>query len=171
MARQSAIRALGQIKTINSRLILSNLILNEPNPAVRLQVIQMVEPTDNKIERKILAVAVNDPSQWIRATAYTKILDSNDPSVQAEAFKAINDEAIGVRLHVLDVMRASGRASYRPALSRALEDKTPEVRAAAIRAWAGQQGSVSESEVASVREDTDPMVKAAYAELARAKGF
>lgn len=170
-ARWHAVRALGQINTQSSNIILASMILQEPDPVIRREIVAKADPSVDFVARRMLYAAVNDTSQWVRGTAYARLIDSADRSVLSEALNGVKDDAVGVRLMLLGLMRDRAKESYRPALRQAVVDTVSSVRAAALRAFATQPGPVDPNEVKNTFTDKDPEVRAALLDLAKAKGF
>ncbi|MBS1724367.1 MAG: hypothetical protein JSS66_15600 [Armatimonadetes bacterium] len=170
-ARLESVRALSNIKSTSSNIIMAAMLLSEPVAAVRLEIARRADPSIELVARRLNYTAVNDPSQWVRAVSYGRLIDSQDKNVLTEALKGVRDDAVGVRLYLLEEMRTRAKESYRPALRIAVVDPNPNVRAAALRAFATQPGPVEADEVRNTFTDQDPAVKAALAELVRAKNI
>jgi HEAT repeat protein len=170
-ARLAAARALAAIKEESADVILIAMMANEPDPGVRMVIAQSANLENALVNRRLLFAALNDESQWVRATCLLRLIQSPDPKTRQEAFQGLRDPAVGVRLLLLDAMTKDPDEAFRPALRAAVTDRDPRVRAAALRAFAAQPGPVSKAEVANAANDLDPDVAAAYAELVKAKGL
>jgi hypothetical protein len=72
---------------------------------------------------------------------------------------------------VIDWMRAIPGEAHLPSLKLALSDTSYRVRASALRALAVQPGALKAEDVAAVAADPYPAVRAALAELAKAKSL
>jgi HEAT repeat protein len=170
-ARLEAVRALAAIKEESADVILIAMMANEPEPGVRVAIAKSANLENNLVNRRLLFAALNDESQWVRATCLLRLIQSPDAKIRREAFQGVRDPAIGIRLALLAAMAEDPDDSYRPALRVAVTDREARVRAAALRAFATQPGPVSKAEVANVANDPDVEVAAAYAALAKAKGL
>ncbi len=170
-ARLESARALGMIRSNTASIIMAAMLLSEPSPVVRLEIVKRADVSVELVSKRILYTAVNDSSQWVRAEAYVSLIDSKDKFIQDEALKGVRDDAVGVRLHILNVMQQRAQESYRPALRIAVIDKNSSVRAAALKAFATQPGPVDPNEVKNTFEDKNPEVREALENLAKIKGF
>lgn len=170
-ARLEAVRALGKLKTTSATVFMATILNLDPEPIVRLEIARNADPNDGLMSKRMIYAAVNDPSQWVRAVSFAALIDSTDKEVEQEALNGVRDDAVGVRLYLLETMQKRAKDSYRPALRIAVTDTNPSVRAAALRAFATQPGPVDPNEVKNVFNDSDPEVKQALAALATAKGF
>lgn len=171
LARLESVRALSAIKTTSAEIIMAALLQSEPSPCVRLEIVKTADITVELVSRRMLYTAVNDSSQWVRAVALGRLLDSSNKSVRSEALNGVKDEAVGVRLYLLGLMATRANADDRSALRLAVTDLDSRVRAAALRSFARQPGPVDPNEVKNTFTDTDPEVRAALADLAKAKNF
>ena len=150
---------------------LSTMLMTEPDPVVKAEIARRADTDIDLVARRMLFVAVNDPSEVVRASAYARLIDAKDAGIQAEALKGVKDDSPSIRIYLLDVMRQRAKEHYRAALRSAVVDSDPRVRAMALRAFATQPGPVDPDEVRNAFSDPDPIVKKALEELAKAKGF
>ncbi len=169
-ARFEGLRALGAIPATNAQILLSATLTTEPDAAARAQACRSAAADVEIVSRKLLYLAVNDPSQWVRTISLTKLVDSKVEAVRDEALRT-RDEAPSVRLALMAHMAASPKEHYRPALRLGVADPEPAVRAAALTALAAAPGPVTVEEVANVLRDPDPAVKSALRALAAKKGL
>lgn len=169
--RMAAVEALAAIKQRESEIVLITSLApqSEPHPAVRLRIAQVIDPTFDLAARRLLFAAVNDPSQWVRATAAGRLIDSSFDQIRSDALKTVKDDSPTVRLYLLGLMKAGAKAEYRPALRLAVTDPDLRVRAAALDAFAAQPDAVSSTEIQNTFEDTDEGVELALVNLAVAK--
>ena len=170
-SRMAAVESLAAIKMKESEIVLITSLApqSEPHPAVRLRIAQTIDPTFELAARRLLFAAVNDPSQWVRATAAGRLIDSEFDQIRSDALKTVKDDSPTVRLYLLGLMKAGAKAAYRPALRLAVTDPDLRVRAAALDAFAAQPDAVATSEIQNVFEDTDEGVELALTNLAVAK--
>jgi len=143
--------------------------LQDEEPAVRLAASRLFNPNFETIARRMVFSAVNDGSQWVRIASYLRLIDSELPQIQSEGLKGVRDEAIGVRLSLLNVMTTNPKPAYRPALNYAVVDTAPEVRAAALDALAAQEGPVAPGEIQNTFADQDYRVQLSLLKLAKTK--
>lgn len=171
LARLESVKALAMIKTTSAQIIMAALLQSEPSACVRLQIVNQADIKVDLVARRMLYAAVNDSSQWVRAVALSRLLDSTNKAIRSEALNGVKDEAVGVRLYLLDRIRERANLDDRPALRVAVTDLNAPVRASALRAFATQPGPVDPNEVKNTFNDPDPAVKAALAELSKAKNL
>lgn len=169
-AREEAARALGKIADKEAGLILMALLM-ESDPNARLAVIEGANVQLELVNRRLLWSAVNDPSEWVRARSYCRLLESPIADYRTEAFKGVRDESPWVRLAILEAMRAKPDPAYRQALRLAVTDARAVVRAAALDAFSVLPGTVEPAEIENTFADKDPRVQMALVNLARAKAL
>lgn len=169
--RLAAVRALAARKTQSSQVVLTASMApeQEPNPMVRLTIVEALDPQFELAARRLLYSAVNDPINWVRAAAYAKLVDSSFDSIRLEALKGVRDDAPSVRKVVLQTMIDRPNAAYRSALRLAVADALAPVRAMALAAFAVMPGTVEPGEIQNTFQDSDEAVQLALVRLAAAQ--
>jgi hypothetical protein len=171
-ARVAAIRSINGIETDQAAIVASSAISNgDPDPTVRIALVEKKRPSSDLFARRVLWTAVNDDSEWVRATAYLQLLDSPFADIRDQALRGVRDESVAIQLAVLEEMRTRPQEEYRAALRMAVVDVQDVVRAAALDAFAAQPGEVTIAEVRNTVNDPSPLVRAALKRLATAKGL
>jgi hypothetical protein len=171
-ARWAAVRSVNQIDTEQAAVVASaTLGAPDPEPIVRFEIVAKDRPASGLFARRLLFAAVNDESEWVRATSYLKLIDSETAEIRDQALRGVRDESVAVRLAILAAMARAPKEHYRSALRTAVVDQQAVVRAAALRAFAVQPGAVVAAEVQNTLADRNPLVRAALLELAKAKGI
>lgn len=165
---RTAAHTLERLGTRESRLILMTFLLRGDS-RVRATAAAALDPNQPMEAGKLLYHAVNDTSQQVRSLCYRALLRSTLPDARAEGQKGVRDEAVGVRLDLLAEMLARKSADDRQAIRLAVVDRSPRVRAAALRALAAQPGDVVVGEFQNTLNDPDARVQRSLAELAQAK--
>lgn len=169
-ARQAGPLAIGALDTQESKTVIL-VFLHEIDPSVRYAATRNIDPDHPLGGRRLLWSAVNDPSDAVRLASYLRLLESTREELVAEGLKGVRDDSIEVRRQMLEFLATKFDGRFRPGLQIAVVDRSPEIRAAALRAFAQQLGPVTVEEVENARRDADPRVRAAYLELARIKGL
>lgn len=168
--RAAAARALGKLPGKDAAMV-RMAFLDQTDPEVKLAVIQSSDPADDFQMRKLMWSAVNEPADGIRAASDIELLQSPDAATSAEGYKGVKDDSRAVRLIVLEWLAANPSEKHRNALRLAITDRSPEVRAAALRGFAALEKGAEPDEIANVVEDQDPEVMLALQELAKKRGF
>ena len=130
-----------------------------------------VDPSQADVIPKLEWSAVNETSDMVRAESDIKLIQSPTSSVAAEGYKGVRDDSRYVRLVVLGYMAAHPSEAHRNALRVAIADKSAEVRAAALRAFAGQDNGASLDEIGNVLDDQNSGVQLALIDLSKKKGL
>lgn len=169
-AREEAARALGKIQDKEAGIILMALLM-ESDPNVRLAVVEGANVQLELVNRRLLWSAVNDPSEWVRAASYRRLIQSPIADYRAEALKGVRDESPWIRLAILDRMKEQPDPGYRQTLRLAVTDARAAVRAAALQAFAAMPGVVEPAEIENTFADKDPRVQLALVQLARTKSI
>jgi HEAT repeat protein len=163
-AREDAVRALGKFGTPQSQVILISFLL-DPEPLVRLAVVESADPKNELVARRLQWTAVNDSSDEVRAQTLIKLVRSGIPSLEEEGRRGVRDESRYVRLQVLAELE--GEAS-RGAFRLAVADADPEIRALALAKFRAL-GEVSAAEIETALNDPHPMVQRELIELLTAR--
>jgi hypothetical protein len=150
-------------------IIFSATMQQEPHAAVRLRMVQQMNPSFDLSARRMLYAGVNDPSQWVRAAALSSLLFSPIDTIRSEAVKGVSDESMGVRLHLISVMKDKPDAYFRSALRQAVADPFGPVRAAALDALGAQPENVQVAEIQNTLDDGEESVQLALLRLVRNK--
>lgn len=145
--------------------------MQDEEPAVRLAAVRYFNANYDNIARRMIFSAVNDGSQWVRTMNYLKLMDAETPATQSEGLKGVRDEAVGVRLYLINHIKTHPKPAYRQALGFAVVDLSPEVRAAALDALATQEGPVTVAEFQNVLNDQNLEVQRAMLKLAKTKSI
>jgi HEAT repeat protein len=162
--RRAAAQAIAASSADQSPLFL--FALPDPDPRVRFAKVAATK-LNPYAERKLLWIAVNDPSQRTRAASYSRLLDSEDTVVRSDAMRSVRDESVSVRIQVLTEMAKRGKTHYRPALQRAVIDQDERVRVAALNAFAAQPDKTQAGEIQNTFTDPSTSVQLALIELAK----
>lgn len=171
-AREAQARALTRYAEKNSEAAVGLiLLLTDPEPAVRLRAAQGIPLLGELAQRRLLYAAVNDPSEMVRATAYTKLLNAPNASIAEEARRGIGDESAVVRAKLYQALGAAGQESFQALIKRGLQDRSPSVRVAAVDALAICPGPVTREDVQLLSGDPAPLIQQSLKRLAIAKGF
>lgn len=169
--RLAGVLSLGAMAGQPAQILLATSVPDEPNPAVRLAAVKLLDPKVGLVARRLQYTAVNDPSEAVRVQCLAALLDSEDRGILRDAHNGVRDESPVVRLELLARIEQRRNDADRPALRLAVTDPMAVVRARALRAFLAQPGPVKPEEVANTKDDPDPMVRAAYTDLAKTKGF
>jgi len=145
--------------------------IDQVDPQIKLAVTVTCDPADEYQMRKLLWSAVNEPSDMVRAESDIKLIQSPDANFRTEGFKGVKDDSRATRLAVLDYMQRNPNENNRAALRLAVADRSPEIRAAALRGFAKLEKGAEPDEIANVMEDKDPEVQLALIALAKTKGL
>lgn len=159
-AREDAVRALGKFGTPQSQVILISFLL-DPEPLVRLAVVESADPKNELVARRLQWTAVNDASDEVRAQTLLKLMKSGVAGLEEEGRRGVRDESRYVRLQVL--RQLEGEPS-RGALRLAVADADPEVRALATAKFRSL-GDVSAAEIETALNDPHPLVQREVVEL------
>lgn len=168
-ARLAGVEALAAMGGRDVDIIFSATLQQEPHAAVRLRMIQQLDPGFDLSARRMLYAGVNDPSQWVRAAALASLLGSSIETIRSEALKGVSDDAPGVRLHLLGLMMAKPDPAYRSALRQAVADPDARVRAAALDGLGALADAVQLAEIQNTLEDPSEPVQLALVRLARSR--
>lgn len=147
------------------------LFVKNADPSVRLAATVRANPAIEDVAKNMLYGAVNDESDLLRYHSAIKLLESPLPGYLEQGLKVVRDDSKWVRLMLLDYLRLHPNEANRGALRLAVADPSPEVRAAALLAFAAHPGKVEPAEVEGLDKDPDPRVQRAYQVLAAAKGI
>jgi HEAT repeat protein len=170
LARIAAVESLAAIPS-KENSILQMAFLAQEDPEITLAVTNSADVTDEYQMRKLLWSAVNEPSDLVRAASDIKLISSPNPSFRAEGYKGVRDDSRVTRIAVLDYLAAHPDEAHRGALRLAVTDRSPEVRAAALRGFAALEKGAAADEIANVLEDRHPLVQLALIDLAKRRGF
>lgn len=143
----------------------------EPHPTVRLRIAQSLDVTFDLAARRLLYAGVNDPSQWVRATALSRLLDCPFDEIRAEAIRGVKDDSPTVRVMLLEAMQKGAKAEYRAALRQAVVDPSAKVRAAALLAFSAQPDPVAQGEIENTLADATEEVQLALVQLGSSGKF
>lgn len=165
-AREQAAYALGRATTQEAAIIQITM-LPDPEPAVRFAVASTANTDLDLVRRRLLFTAVNDTNEAVRAAAYQRLLLSKDVASIEEARKGVRDESKRVRVILLDTMARMGKEENRGAIRIGLADRLAEVRSAALKALYALPNGASQEEIAPLKNDTHPMVRAVFDGMAK----
>lgn len=169
-ARISAVRALGRIPG-NEAALMRMAFLPQDDPEIKLEVTLTADANDDYQARKLLWSAVNEPSDAVRLESLRRLSESKIPEFRSEGLKGVRDDSVGVRIGLLQAWAASPNDVYLPSIRLALTDRSPFVRAAAIRALGAQKAALAAEDLKGVLDDTDPEVQLALLEVGKARGL
>lgn len=141
--------------------------LAQDDPDIKMAVVRTADPKDETQMRSILWSAVNEPSDLLRAECDIKLVQSPNKEFQAEGYKGVRDDSRVTRLAILDYLAQHPDEAHRNALRLAITDRSPAVRAAALRGFSALEKGASADEIANVMQDRDPDVQLALLELAK----
>ncbi len=165
-SREACARALANIQGKEASIFILGL-LDDQDPSVRLTVVNRLDPNNELHQRRLLYTAVNDPSEWVRASALCRLVDSTNPKLRAEGYKGVRDESSTVKAMLVRYLALSGNEESRGALRLAILDKNEDVRVATLDAFAGLPQGVQAEEIQNVFDDTRLPVLRAILHLAR----
>ncbi len=137
----------------------------EPHPTVRLRIAQSLDTTFDLAARRLLYAGVNDPSQWVRATALSRLLECPFDDIRAEAIRGVKDDSPTVRVMLLQAMQKAPKAEQRAVLRQAVVDPSAKVRAAALLAFSAQAEPVAQGEIENTLTDASEEVQLALIQL------
>lgn len=143
----------------------------EPHPTVRLRIAQSLDVTFDLAARRLLYSGVNDPSQWVRATALSRLLETPFDEIRAEAIRGVKDDSATVRVMLLNAMQKSPKAEYRASLRQAVVDPSSKVRAAALLAFSTQTEPTAQGEIENTLSDNSEDVQLALIQLGSSGKF
>ncbi|HEY0867167.1 MAG TPA: HEAT repeat domain-containing protein [Fimbriimonas sp.] len=170
-SKLKAIEGISTIKTNAGSVMLGTFLYHE-DPLVKLKVTDVMRPDDDALLRKAMWSAVNEPWDAVRLESLKKLILAKDAEFKTEGYKGVRDDSVWVRLALVEWLGQEHPAAESvPALKLALTDSSFRVRAAALTALKATPGSLAAEDVQSLKNDPYPAVRAAYAELARAKGL
>lgn len=166
--RKAAVEALGQIHTREANII-ALTFLRESEPAVRLAVVAQADPTFDLAARRMLYAAVNDPSEEVRAMAAVRLIGgATDAAIRTEAIRSTREDSPYVRRVLLEFLIANPTKDAEQVIGESLDDVDPEVRVAAIAAWA-KLPQPNPKALDPVRNDPDPRVQEALKRVSGGK--
>lgn len=168
--RLAAVHALSYLPG-NEAAIIRMAFLDQVEPEIKLATTRSVDPKDDYQIKKLLWSAVNEPSDLIRAESDIKLIQSPNEAIRSEGYKGVRDDSRTTRILLLGYMAENSSEAHRNALRLAVTDRSPEVRAAALRAFASLEKGTQAEEISNVLNDEDPRVQLALQELAKKKGF
>lgn len=145
--------------------------LAQDDPDIKMTVVRTADPKDETQMRSILWSAVNEPSDLLRAECDIKLLQSPNAELRSEGYKGVRDDSRVTRLAVLDYLVQHPDEAHRNALRLAVTDRSPAVRAAALRGFSALEKGAEPDEIANVMQDRDPEVQLALLELAKRHGL
>lgn len=160
--------AMSQSEAAQTYLVAS---LFDPSPNVRGEIAKMLDANNILSGRRLLYLAVNDPSEDIRATCYTKLVGSKDESLVSEALKGVKDESRLVRLAILAKIMAKPDEKFRATYRVAVLDKEPVIQALVLKAFSQLPDPVELGEVGNTVGSNSVAVQLALLQLAEAKGI
>ncbi len=171
--RLAAARILADNPSRESQVALAGTLdfRSEPHPAVRLVIAEACDVNFELSARRLLYAAVNDPNQWVRASALVRLLDCENAEIRAEAIKGVTDDSPTVRVRLLQAMTAKPSPDFRSSLRQAVTDRNSQVRAAALYAFAAQPEPAAQGEIENTLKDDDQGVQLALVHLARSGKF
>lgn len=146
-------------------------LIDDPAAPVRLAISRLADVDHTLANRRLLWLAVNDPSEQIRSETYLKLLDCSDPDIRAEALNGVRDESLVVQAAILRHIASNPKPEFRRAVQIAVIDRNPVVRAHALDAFAAMPGEVELGEIENVLSDSDPRVQMALIRLAMSKSL
>jgi HEAT repeat protein len=162
--RQMAVEALTKVKTREANII-SVTFLREVEPIVRLAVASSADPTFDLAARRLLYVAVNDPSEEVRMIAATRLLGATAPEIRKDAVLAARDDSPYVREAVLKALAANPIVEGAKVVTQGLKDSVWSVRAAAYQAVLAYEKELSDGTVDILAGEIDPRAHVALQEL------
>lgn len=134
---------------------------SDPVSAVRLEVAKRGKIDQPVVSRRLLFMAFNDPSELVRATVLSRLLDSPIDTIRTEAHTGVRDESPRVQIMLLERMKERANAQDRAALRIAIIDQNPAVRAAALDAFTAQPDPIQPGEVQNLFQDDSEAVQLA----------
>lgn len=146
-------------------------LIDDPAAPVRLAISRLADANHSLANRRLLWLAVNDPSEQIRSETYIKLLDCGDAEIRSEALTGVRDESVVVQRAVLQHIAMNPNPEFRRAIQIAVIDRNPVVRALALDAFRAQPEDVDLGEIQNVLSDADPRVQMALIRLAIAKSL
>jgi HEAT repeat protein len=139
--------------------------LSQQDPQLKVHVTRLVDPKDDFQMRRVLWSAVNEPSDAVRAESGLKLIRSSNAEWRAEGWKLVRDESVGARLHFLAGLSSVDLPEFaeeaRAALRLALTDRSPRVRATAVRALIRVSPKTVVEDTSAVKADPHPWVREA----------
>lgn len=169
-ARFDGARAVARLPGRSAAIVLMAL-LQELDPRVRLAVVQGANLEFELVNRRLLYLAVNDPSEEVRAASYRRLITSPNADFRADGYRGVRDESLYVRLALLDEMAEHPDPGHRDALRIAVTDARARVRARALLALGAQSDPVTLPEIENLLADNDPRVQAALVSVAKAQAL
>jgi HEAT repeat protein len=136
--RWVAIRALGPIGDDESRVALLHFLASS-DASERMAALGGIGDRGDTTMSGHVAARLADPALLVRAAAAQALGKLKDPSTLGDLDRALQDPtnhyrgaSLWFRPHLVDAMAAIGTDAAVPGLARALEDKDPNVSAAAL---------------------------------------
>jgi HEAT repeat protein len=171
--RLTGVEILGRSKAREDQVAMAGALdfRGEPHPTVRLRIAQSLDVTFDLAARRLLYSGVNDPSQWVRATALSRLLETPFDEIRAEAIRGVKDDSATVRVMLLNAMQKSPKAEYRASLRQAVVDPSGKVRAAALLAFSTQAEPVAQGEIENTLTDNSEDVQLALIQLGSSGKF
>jgi hypothetical protein len=143
--------------------------LRQDNPEIKLAATSELDPTNSDDVSALLYSAVNEPWDRVRADSDIKLVQSDSEKARTEGYKGVRDDSWFVRVYLLDWLADHPKDDHRDAARIAVADRSPRVRAAALRLFAALPGAVSPDEIQNVLEDRNPEVQLQLLALAKKK--
>lgn len=168
--RNAGVQTIAALKTPDASTLLM-VFLQESNPRVRQSVVESADMGLEKVCRRILYTSVNDASEYVRAASLAKLMQSSLVQFRDEGYKGVRDESRYVRMKVLEFIAAHPNQESRQSLQIASVDADPDVKCAALRAWATFPGDIRMEELGDIPTSIDPRVQSGLAALMKAKSI
>jgi hypothetical protein len=168
--RVQAARLLSLQKTEATQMYLVSSLF-DPIANTRGEIARRLDPAFPLSARRLLFLAVNDPSEDIRAICYTQLLTTKDDAILKEALTGIKDESRLVRLAILSRTMATPDEKFRSMYQTAILDKDPTIQALVLKAFSQLPEAVVLGEVSNVVGSKSEPVQLALLQLAQAKSI
>lgn len=171
--RLAGIDVIGRSKAREDQVAMAGALdfRGEPHPTVRLRITQALDVNFELASRRLLYAGVNDPSQWVRATALSRLLECPFDDIRAEAIRGVKDDSATVRVMLLQAMQKAPKAEQRASLRQAVVDPSAKVRAAALLAFSTQAEAVAQGEIENTLNDNSEEVQLALIQLGMSGKF
>jgi HEAT repeat protein len=169
-AQLAAVHALSHDTTSAAQLVLLTFI-HVPDPQVRMAVAELADIKSRNVEKEVMWNAVNDPFDAVRLACCIDLVRSGVEDERAEGYKGLNDDSIGVRIRLLEYLKAHPEQIRQKAVDASLADDHPEVQSAALDALGSVPGPVNVDELGSVLVSRDPRVQRSLLDLLQTKSI
>jgi hypothetical protein len=131
----------------------------QPDPEIRQRAIELADVSVREEYSRVLYASVNDSSDQVRLTAYSKLLESSDEKIQSEAQNIWKDDSVPM------IAEAIEKGLLKGTILKGLAHKSALIRAKTLAAIDPSR-DVKVEDLSGVLADSDPRVQVALIQFA-----